>query len=203
MRWIYPSLKWLAAVLMTAGALGLVFWTRSFADWNEFVAYSNKWGNVVGVISFPITIFGFLITFCGFLYTIAQQDRLRQALKAALERAAGSHLNNNAAEAERLLLAFKSALEDADWRHARQRCDEVVIQLIRMQANPYLLGEERMTLAPFTDDLRELSRYIMDKKILKDPPNKTFEADRLEVVDRVLHLVGGVAARLQRKVWEE
>src|SRR5438128_2043281 len=78
--------------------------------WNEFVEFSNKWGNVASVIGLLLAVVGFGITFYAFSLTLGEQNRIRGAVTNAIGRVAASILSITAEEAEGGLLVFKDAV---------------------------------------------------------------------------------------------
>ncbi len=179
-----------------------VFFRGPNTAWIEFVDFSNKWGNVAGVLGLILAIVGLGITFFGFVVTLGEQDRIRAAVRSAIERAATNVLASRAEEGERLLLEFKDAVHRGEWRRAGEKCDDARARIARVLDNPHLSEAENLDLVDSVDDLRQVSRYITVQKTLRTNPAKGFHQPKLDAVDRVIAVLNRLLARIGNQVWE-
>ena len=202
MRFAFLAAGLVISVVLLGGASIWVIVRGPNTAWTEFVDFSNKWGNVASVVGLLLTVIGFGITFYGFSLTLGEQNRIRQAVTKAIEKAASNILSSIAEEAERLLLEFKDAVRRGEWLRAGQKCDDAESRVARMLGNPHLVANEDQNLAMGVDDLRLVSRYITREKTLKANPARGFHEPKLDVVDRRLAALRAIRARIHNRVWE-
>ncbi|HWG45009.1 MAG TPA: hypothetical protein VN688_19725 [Gemmataceae bacterium] len=202
MRVAFLAVGLLLALVLLGVVSAWIFVRGPDAAWTEFVESSNKWGNVASVVGLVLTVIGFSITFYGFRLTLGEQNRIRQAVTKAIERAASSVLSSTAEEVEGLLLEFKNAVRRGEWLRAGEKCDDAEARVARMLGNPHLFENEQQNLAIGVDDLRLVSRYITLQKTLKPHPAGGFHEPKLDKVDRLIATLRAIRARIHNRVWE-
>ena len=164
--------------------------------------FSNRWGNVAGVLGVVITIAGFTATAIGFIWTTNEQKRTHQAIDRVVAKSASREMTGTLDWIERSLRKLIKSADDSDWGSARQNCRRAERGFNRLRSDPHLTAVEYTSVGDAIDELRLIDRYIVNRKLSRPDPGKDFHKPKRDAIDSSLDLVTSIRSRLRQILTE-
>lgn len=160
----------------------------------------EHYGDVASVVGLLVTFVGFVATIWNVRKAKQAAEEARQAAREAVSRIGSQILANEVGSTLELVRQTDASCRERNWSGANYRCDEARFRLAQLLNHAELEASERELLHAAYEDLGEILSEI--HKLQKAPKPKDASPQLGNRLHELIRVLGRIKGRLQSRVLE-